>query len=92
MLKLLPELDQPDTHLVFFDPNAEPAPTHLPAQHRVVFVGPEGGYSPEELAAFARFKATGYRLGKLILRAETMPAAALTLIQQATGWRSASDP
>ncbi|MEC7969545.1 MAG: 16S rRNA (uracil(1498)-N(3))-methyltransferase, partial [Pseudomonadota bacterium] len=56
------------------------------------FVGPEGGYSPEELAAFARFKATGYRLGKLILRAETMPAAALTLIQQATGWRSASDP
>ncbi len=91
MRQLLPELTESAAHLVFFDPTAVPAPSQLPLQNRVVFIGPEGGFSPEELAAFAHLEATGYRLGALILRAETMPAAALTLIQQATGWAAEPD-
>ena len=75
-----------NTHLIFFEPTAAPAPTQLQNQNRLVFIGPEGGFSPEELATFTQHQADGYRLGPLTLRAETMPAAALTLIQQATGW------
>ena len=86
LVPVLSELAQSDAHLLFFDPHGDPAPTALPALNRVVFIGPEGGFSPEELSAFARYNVAGYRLGPLTLRAETMPAAALTLIQQATGW------
>lgn len=51
----------------------------------VLFIGPEGGWSPDE-AAFA--DAEGIRtvtLGRRILRTETAAAVALTLIQERTG-------
>ena len=83
---MLSELAASGAHLLFFDPKGDPAPNALPALNRVVFIGPEGGFGPEELNAFTQHNVDGYRLGPLTLRAETMPAAALTLIQHATGW------
>ena len=88
---MLAQLSETANHLIFFDPQANPAPTQLAPQDRVIFIGPEGGFSPEELRAFADAKVEGYRLGTLTLRAETMPAAALTLIHQATGWPTNAD-
>jgi len=88
---MLAQLSETANHLIFFDPQANPAPTQLAPQDRVIFIGPEGGFSPEELRAFADAKAEGYRLGRLTLRAETMPAAALALIHQATGWPTNTD-
>lgn len=92
LVQTLAELEDPDTHLMYFDPAAVQAPTQLKPQNRVVFVGPEGGFSQEEVSAFNRYRVQGCRLGRLTLRAETMPAAALTLIQQATGWPNSSGP
>ena len=88
---MLAQLSETANHLIFFDPQANPAPTQLAPQDRVIFIGPEGGFSPEEFRAFADAKAEGYRLGTLTLRAETMPAAALALIHQATGWPTNTD-
>ena len=88
---MLAQLSETANHIIFFDPQANPAPTQLAPQDRVIFIGPEGGFSPEELRAFADAKAEGYRLGTLTLRAETMPAAALALIHQATGWPTNTD-
>ena len=88
---MLAQLSQSNSHLIFFDPQANPAPNQLDPKDRVIFIGPEGGFSPEELRAFADYQAEGYRLGTLILRAETMPAAALTLIHQAAGWPTNAD-
>ena len=46
----------------------------------VVVVGPEGGLSPEELAAFTGAGATAYRLGPTVLRTSTAGTAALAVL------------
>ena len=46
----------------------------------VVVVGPEGGLSPEELAAFEAVGATAYRLGPTVLRTSTAGTAALSVL------------
>ncbi len=46
----------------------------------VVVVGPEGGLSPEELAAFTEAGATAYRLGPTVLRTSTAGTAALAVL------------
>ncbi len=70
-----------------FDASGDPMPTHLPEAPQTVFIGPEGGWADEELAAFKTAGTPIYRLGGKILRAETMPGVALALLQQAQGWR-----
>lgn len=50
------------------DPAGGPA-GHLPAGDAVVFVGPEGGWAPEERALFSKFRPV--RLGPYTLRVET---------------------
>ena len=50
----------------------------------VVVVGPEGGISPEELAAFADVGATAYRLGPTVLRTSTAGAASLAVLLSRT--------
>jgi len=87
---LLSRLTQSGAHLIFFHPQGNPTPKQLVTGDRVVFIGPEGGFSPEELNAFAEHQIEGYRLGPLTLRAETMPAVALALIHQASGWPTAA--
>ncbi|MFJ5552250.1 16S rRNA (uracil(1498)-N(3))-methyltransferase [Streptomyces sp. NPDC093225] len=51
----------------------------------VVVVGPEGGVSPEELAAFAGAGAQPYRLGRSVLRTSTAGTAAVAVLLARTG-------
>ncbi|MYU55187.1 MULTISPECIES: 16S rRNA (uracil(1498)-N(3))-methyltransferase [Streptomyces] len=51
----------------------------------VLVVGPEGGVSPEELAAFAAAGARPYRLGRSVLRTSTAGTAATALLLGRTG-------
>lgn len=53
-------------------------------QSVLVIVGPEGGVSPEEVAAFEKAGAVKTGLGPRILRAETAPLYALSAISYAT--------
>lgn len=54
----------------------------------VVVVGPEGGISDEELAAFAEAGARPLRLGSSVLRTSTAGvAAAAALLSRTPRWR-----
>ncbi|WP_455356395.1 16S rRNA (uracil(1498)-N(3))-methyltransferase [Streptomyces sp. SYSU K217416] len=58
----------------------------LPGQGSIVLVvGPEGGVSPDELAAFAEAGAKPYRLGRTVLRTSTAGTAATALLLTRTG-------
>ncbi|MET9605407.1 16S rRNA (uracil(1498)-N(3))-methyltransferase [Streptomyces sp. NPDC006512] len=58
----------------------------LPEKGSVVLVvGPEGGVSPEELAAFAQAGARPYRLGRSVLRTSTAGTAAAAVLLARTG-------
>jgi 16S rRNA (uracil1498-N3)-methyltransferase len=50
-----------------------------------VLIGPEGGFDADELAAAREHGFTACRLGPRVLRAETAPLAALTVIQTLIG-------
>lgn len=51
----------------------------------VLVVGPEGGVSPEEIAAFAAAGAGAFRLGPTVLRTSTAGVAAASLLLGRTG-------
>ncbi|MGZ6744868.1 MAG: 16S rRNA (uracil(1498)-N(3))-methyltransferase [Nocardioides sp.] len=53
----------------------------------VIVVGPEGGISDEELAAFARVGAEPVRLGSSVLRTSTAGVAATAALLARTRWR-----
>lgn len=58
----------------------------LPERGRIVLVvGPEGGVTPEELAAFEAAGGRPYRLGPQVLRTSTAGTAALALLLGRTG-------
>ncbi|MGW4378599.1 16S rRNA (uracil(1498)-N(3))-methyltransferase [Kitasatospora sp. NPDC004531] len=62
------------------------ATASLPAEGEIVLiVGPEGGVSPEELAAFAEAGAKAFRLGPSVLRTSTAGVAAGALLLGRTG-------
>ncbi|MFJ2646663.1 16S rRNA (uracil(1498)-N(3))-methyltransferase [Streptomyces sp. NPDC087420] len=62
------------------------ASAELPHEGSVVLVvGPEGGVSPEELAAFAAVGAKPYRLGHSVLRTSTAGTAAVAVVMARTG-------
>lgn len=69
------------------DAPSEPLATaELPERGEIVLVvGPEGGVSPEELAAFAAAGARPYRLGPSVLRTSTAGTAAAALVMGRTG-------
>ena len=69
-----------------FSPLGESFPAQMQPVNRTAFVGPEGGWSDKELDLFQQRQIPSYKLGRTILRAETMPSVALGLIQQAQGW------
>ena len=53
----------------------------------VIVVGPEGGISDEELAAFAQVGAEPVRLGSSVLRTSTAGVAATAALLARTRWR-----
>ncbi|MFJ3707093.1 MULTISPECIES: 16S rRNA (uracil(1498)-N(3))-methyltransferase [unclassified Streptomyces] len=62
------------------------ASAELPAEGEIVLVvGPEGGVSPEELAAFTAAGAGVYRLGRSVLRTSTAGTVAAALLLARTG-------
>lgn len=69
------------------DHDSEPlASVALPAEGEIVLiVGPEGGVSPDELAAFAAAGARVCRLGRSVLRTSTAGTAAVALLLGRTG-------
>jgi 16S rRNA (uracil1498-N3)-methyltransferase len=72
---------------VLHEEGAEPlAAAPLPTEGEIVLVvGPEGGVSPDELAAFAAAGARPYRLGPSVLRTSTAGVAAGALLLGRTG-------
>ncbi|MFI6157279.1 16S rRNA (uracil(1498)-N(3))-methyltransferase [Kitasatospora sp. NPDC051170] len=85
--QLLPVLREAAFAAVLHEEGAEPlASAALPEGGDVVLVvGPEGGVSPEELAAFAEAGAKPYRLGSSVLRTSTAGVAAGALLLGRTG-------
>ncbi len=81
-------LDKAGATALVFDMSGAPLPATLDNAPLTLFIGPEGGWDAAELRAFQAQGACVYRLGSKTLRAETMPAVALALLQQAQGWRS----
>ncbi|TQK44534.1 16S rRNA (uracil1498-N3)-methyltransferase [Streptomyces sp. SLBN-118] len=80
-------LAEADFAAVLHEEGAEPLATaELPAEGSIVLVvGPEGGVSPQELAAFAEAGAKPYRLGRSVLRTSTAGTAATALLLGRTG-------
>ncbi|MEM7078512.1 MAG: RsmE family RNA methyltransferase [Pseudomonadota bacterium] len=70
-----------DEDLVLTDAEGEVLAGGVPPR-MVVVVGPEGGFSPAELAVLRRHAKLRLSLGPLVLRAETVPAAALAVLRQ----------
>ncbi|MGF1426001.1 16S rRNA (uracil(1498)-N(3))-methyltransferase [Kitasatospora sp. LaBMicrA B282] len=85
--QLLPLLGAAAFAAVLHEEGAEPLATaELPATGELVLVvGPEGGVSPEELAAFAEAGARPHRLGSSVLRTSTAGVAAGALLLGRTG-------
>jgi 16S rRNA (uracil1498-N3)-methyltransferase len=52
----------------------------LPAQNVILLIGPEGGFTPEEIALAIKVGFQGVSLGKRILRTETAGIAAISTI------------
>lgn len=63
---------------------AQPLPD---AGEVLVVVGPEGGISPEELAAFEGAGAVAVRLGPTVLRSSSAGPAALAVLSAVSRWR-----
>ncbi|MFD3567574.1 16S rRNA (uracil(1498)-N(3))-methyltransferase [Streptomyces sp. NPDC058667] len=67
-------------------PSGALATAELPEKGSIVLiVGPEGGVSPQELAAFEEAGAKPYRLGRSVLRTSTAGTAATALVLGRTG-------
>lgn len=84
--KILPikKFDEIDlSHIVFADERAAYG-AELPTAARgakYIFIGPEGGFTDTEFAAFDAAGATGISLGKTILRAELAAAIAISRVK-----------
>lgn len=73
--------------LVFYEGGGQPLRELVtPASRKLsVLVGPEGGFDPEEIDAIRRLGGAAATLGPRILRCETAPLAALTLLMHLSG-------
>lgn len=78
----LPALLGDSRHALVLAPDAEPGPLAAPPDVREVdvFIGPEGGFTPAELAQLAAHGVRAVGLGPRILRVETAALAAAALL------------
>ncbi|KDN85473.1 16S rRNA methyltransferase [Kitasatospora cheerisanensis KCTC 2395] len=85
--QLLPLLSAASFAAVLHEEGSLPLATaELPSSGEIVLVvGPEGGVSPEEIAAFAEAGAGAFRLGPSVLRTSTAGVAAGSLLLGRTG-------
>jgi len=67
-------------------PEAEPLPREMPLEDTTVLVGPEGGWTRDELIWAANRGIRVFGMGALILRAETASLAALAAIRHSWRW------
>jgi len=67
------------------DPAAAPAPQDAPASGVQAFIGPEGGFAPDELQVLQAAGARPVRLGRTILRVETAALALAVLARDRLG-------
>ncbi|MET0673992.1 MAG: RsmE family RNA methyltransferase, partial [Microbacterium pygmaeum] len=76
------------SRMLVLEPTATEALTALDltaAEDVVLVVGPEGGITPDELAALADAGATAVRLGDTVLRTSTAGPAAVAIASAALG-------
>jgi 16S rRNA (uracil1498-N3)-methyltransferase len=71
---------------IVLHPGAPPLPADTPQKSVHVLIGPEGGWSPDEVSRFASSHLLAVGLGRLVLRAETAPLAILSALRQINGW------
>ena len=73
--------------IVFYEGGGEPLKNLFAGDVKsvAVFIGPEGGFEKEEVAAVLRSGGVAATLGKRILRTQTAPVAALSAIMLLTG-------
>ena len=71
---------------LFLHPAAPPLEPDVPRVATTMMIGPEGGWSPDELDALNRDGGVAVSIGTLILRAESAPLAATAALRQAWGW------
>ncbi len=83
----LGETQQFDRRLILYEGVCEPLRQQLPKRGASValFIGSEGGFSPEEIAQSQNSGVCAASLGKRILRCETAPIAALAAVMFALG-------
>lgn len=77
----------PSLAKVLFHPGHQPMAGELAYAPLALLIGPEGGWTTEEVAAATRQGAAIHGLGQRILRAETAPLVALACVHQLWGWR-----
>lgn len=73
--------------IVFYEGGGEDVGTLVDAEDKsaAVFIGPEGGFEEDEVGAVLKAGGSAATLGPRILRAETAPLAALSVLMYATG-------
>lgn len=71
-----------DLIIVFYEGGGEPLKKVIrkDIKSAAIFIGPEGGFEPEEISAIEEAGGICATLGKRILRTQTAPVAALTAI------------
>ena len=78
--------DRPAAQTFLLDPGAASLDGVPALADTLLFVGPEGGFTDTERAAAQAAGARSMGLGRLILRADTAPLAALAVLRQSWGW------
>ena len=68
---------------IILDPSGKPFSKELSIKERILFIGPEGGWSPHEKEFFASQRLPCFSMGERIIRAENAPTVGLTLAKQA---------
>ena len=76
-----------DCSLVFYELNGEKIGSIIKNQPKTIsiFIGPEGGFSKQEISMLSSYNIKSATLGRRILRTETAPIAALSIIMYNTG-------
>ncbi|MBQ9517142.1 MAG: 16S rRNA (uracil(1498)-N(3))-methyltransferase [Eubacterium sp.] len=78
--------DGSDLKILFYEGGGEPLKTLIDSDIKSVsvYIGPEGGFDPDEVELLQQNGAVTATLGKRILRTQTAPVAALTAIMLLT--------